>query len=305
MRLTLVASLTTTIAFGASGPAAGSTIAGTIIHCRDAELGPEQVVRAPQRYSHLRRQLSVPANEDWKPLRLHFEARELNASSWQRDYLLQRLLPATAAWLGQALRVVPAAPPLLAARRCISTITSPPHLAGLCGASEPAQCGGDAVPEVLLDELLVIANLTHNATLPSGAGAAADFALLVDSRESALCSGATPTLAFAATCQRDQQDRPILGYVNFCPALLAATPAQEAAEWESQLQATRGCASPPHDACMRHRGASHRVAPIAHRRVTPRHTGSRPLPGRRLPRTRCCTPSASRRARGRSSGTPT
>ena len=32
--------------------------------------------------------------------------------------------------------------------------------------------------------------------------------------------GEAGTLAYAATCQRDQTDRPVVGYANFCPYAL-------------------------------------------------------------------------------------
>eukprot|EP00946_MAST-07B_sp_MAST-7B-sp1_P005228 g5228.t1 len=44
-----------------------------------------------------------------------------------------------------------------------------------------------------------------------------DFALLVTIADTTICQNAPSTAAYAYTCRWDQYDRPILGYMNFCP----------------------------------------------------------------------------------------
>ena len=50
-----------------------------------------------------------------------------------------------------------------------------------------------------------------------------DFAILVSAKQTNVCDG--ETLGFASPCQFDQNDRPILGSMNFCPTDLAAAAA--------------------------------------------------------------------------------
>jgi len=59
--------------------------------------------------------------------------------------------------------------------------------------------------------------------LPGGYGAVGvDFMALVTIKESAFCKGST--LAHAATCVKDQCDRPIFGVVNYCADSLSLNP---------------------------------------------------------------------------------
>ena len=58
-------------------------------------------------------------------------------------------------------------------------------------------------------------------TLPAGGATEdADFVVVLSALDSNICSGTT--LAYATTCQRDQHDRPIFGFVNFCASQLAS-----------------------------------------------------------------------------------
>ena len=72
------------------------------------------------------------------------------------------------------------------------------------------------------------------ATVPAGSGVPnADFVLFVTAKQTADCpaQGASGTLAYASTCQRDQSDRPTWGRVNFCPYAIST----EAADLPLQI----------------------------------------------------------------------
>jgi hypothetical protein len=56
----------------------------------------------------------------------------------------------------------------------------------------------------------------------AGAGLAeTDFALLVTVADTTECQSSPSAAAYAYTCRWDQYDRPILGYMNFCPTAMA------------------------------------------------------------------------------------
>jgi hypothetical protein len=71
------------------------------------------------------------------------------------------------------------------------------------------------------------------STTAGGAGAAGDFILIVTAKATGSCSGSV--LAYASKCYQGSGalhlDRPVAGYVNFCPALLDTAKA----EYPSQL----------------------------------------------------------------------
>jgi leishmanolysin-like peptidase len=49
--------------------------------------------------------------------------------------------------------------------------------------------------------------------------------LYVSALATSTCTGGGGgTLAYASNCQRDQNDRPIFGFINFCPAHVNADP---------------------------------------------------------------------------------
>ena len=54
-------------------------------------------------------------------------------------------------------------------------------------------------------------------------------ALSISALAPTLCSSGA-TIAYASTCQRDQNDRPILGHANFCPSQLSTA----ASDWDEQ-----------------------------------------------------------------------
>ena len=59
--------------------------------------------------------------------------------------------------------------------------------------------------------------------MPASQGAPnTDLYVFVTAEQTPLCppqqyAGLSSVLAYASACQRDQYDRPIFGYINFCP----------------------------------------------------------------------------------------
>ena len=202
-------------------------------HCNhDDVLHRDQHVVSPQQYAvppHLRA-LSAHASS-WSPLRVSTRVvpgslAALDAAN--QTFLVNVLLPAAIGWLSSALSVVPITGQLLAARECDTYYdTTPP----VCASAAQSTCGTTAssnaatIPSDLLASLVVCSTCFGQGctspqslcqTLPAGQGVAADFVLMVSAVETSNCPGYV--LAYASTCQRDQQDRPIMGQVNFCPS---------------------------------------------------------------------------------------
>ena len=71
---------------------------------------------------------------------------------------------------------------------------------------------------VLLALARAVGAVVHVVTTPTG-----------EQSWTTLCSSGA-TIAYASTCQRDQNDRPILGHANFCPSQLSTA----ASDWEEQ-----------------------------------------------------------------------
>jgi leishmanolysin-like peptidase len=65
----------------------------------------------------------------------------------------------------------------------------------------------------------------------------ADFLIYVTSQTVGSCpvTAGSGTLAFAASCRADQYDRPIVGYVNFCPVQIDETATEGSTSWNTQL----------------------------------------------------------------------
>ena len=195
----------------------------------------------------------VPYSEDargrrmsstsWAPLRITVNYVGIDAlDSAKTTFFQDQLIPAVLDYLSKALMVVPVTGALLHARPCASTFTA----ADTCGQAAAAptcgltDAGGDyTVPDSLLGALRVCTNCYANPTqnpctgcseTSAGAGAAnADFVIFLSAVQTSSCSGGT--LAYASACHRDQNDRPIFGYANFCPnSLDTATSA-----WVEQL----------------------------------------------------------------------
>ena len=148
------------------------------------------------------------------------------------SFLRDTLLPAALSWIEQSLLVTPVAGWLRYGRWCSSRWGD-----GTCAAEGSLPTcghnpnGGDyTVPADLLDSLLVCTTCYTNgecdgcANATAGSGVAADFVVFVSAVHTSDCADGS-TLAYASTCQRDQNDRPVFGYANFCPDSLSTDPA--------------------------------------------------------------------------------
>jgi len=132
------------------------------------------------------------------------------------------LLPATTAYLAQLLRVNPVAGKLYFARRCASAYSN-----GKCASTDTtATCGPTTVPTVDLGALTLYDGYGNPSTTHSAGsgGYSADYIVYVTSTEAGSCSGGSGTLAYAGSCRYDQYDRPVAGYINFCPGHLSSIP---------------------------------------------------------------------------------
>jgi hypothetical protein len=172
---------------------------------------------------------SAQTTGSWSPIRVDIRNVALGSlNSTMLTYLTGQLLPGVLNVLADSLRVVPVSGPLLHARFCSMAFTE----ANTCRQEGANTCGLNddgssyAVPDALLGSLTTCAScLTDGScsgcqTTAAGAGVTdRDVVIFVRAVEAAACGGgnapgADSTLAFAATCQRDQNDRPIFGCVR-------------------------------------------------------------------------------------------
>ena len=201
---------------------------------------PEEEVYtfSPQQYPE-RRGRGLQASS-YAPIRVLVRYGDFDASvtAAQRTYLQNTLVPAAIDWVQRALSVIPVAGQLRAARSCASRYSS-----GTCASAGTATCGATSaggsrpIDAEMLDSLRVCTTCYTNgqctgcSTLPAGAGVAADFVLFVSAVYAGSCTVGGSTSAYASTCQRDQNDRPIFGMANFCPEGIDST----SGAWEAQL----------------------------------------------------------------------
>ena len=132
-------------------------------------------------------------------------------------------MPAAVCMWNQALSVNSVVGSLRFDRNCVShwqTEGEP------CAAFDtaPDQCGDEAMLDVSwMNELTACAKVTTSGmsecvTKPAGAGIDnVDFVIIVKAADSITCKNSPSTLGYAHACRYDQNDRPILGFINFCP----------------------------------------------------------------------------------------
>ena len=201
-----------------------------------------------------RRRLQAAPASSFEPIRIQTvflgEARDGSGAvvtNTIRDYLRDHIVAAAVENWQAMLNVVRVSGRLYAARSCKASYTSAP-LTGECGEYKTADdyfCGYDgsalnsdmAIPigdyagaqEYFTGACTSTTSTAGctTATLPARTGVAdADFVLFVTAVQTSNCpaQGAAGTLAYASTCQRDQNDRPTWGRVNFCPYALSTAP---------------------------------------------------------------------------------
>ena len=205
-------------------------------------------VSAPQQYpserTHGRQLNSATA---FQPIRIKVETVSLDGlTDSMQTWLQDTLVSSAVATLQQALSVVPVSGALLADRQCTSTWQVADST---CASADAPTCGilsdgnEQTIPDSMLRGLRTCSTCFSNtaaqtcmesagstcSTSASGAGAAnTDFLLYVSSVNTAACSGGT--LAYAWQCIRDQYDRPVVGYANFCPSAVSSA----SSAWDKQ-----------------------------------------------------------------------
>lgn len=169
----------------------------------------------------------------WSPMRLTVQYTSTDALSSAQDSLLRNnIIPEMAAWISNTLSVQPLATNLLIDRFCSAKFSG-----GTCYSLGSTTCGLNAdgtdfpVPDNMLAAKETCANCYSSGQCDgctqhaAGSGVAdTDFVLFVGAIQAESCTGGGDTLAYATTCERDQYDRPIMGFANFCPSKLKTSP---------------------------------------------------------------------------------
>lgn len=155
-------------------------------HCKHSEIKEPRTKRSSAEYPSRRSGV--------QPIRLHFHTDSLNSmNTAQKNYILS-LLDDAKAWFTKALNVVPLSGALKLDLICKDS--SDP-----CAEYYPPQCGN-------------FSNVPANIVTTGIAGS--DTLIFVSATATELCADGL-TLAYAQACQRDQWDRPTIGWINFCP----------------------------------------------------------------------------------------
>jgi hypothetical protein len=254
---------------------------------------------------------SLQAGTSWAPLRIVAEYGDTSgADAALVSWVKSTLVPAALARWGELLTTRPVVGPLYAPRQCASYYSGTTKCASYAGGGLTCQLGyGDAPVTVGADKLGPDAYYPSGpggppATMPAGTGwPGADTAVYVSVVQTSSCGSAgSGVLAYAASCARDQLDRPIVGRINLCPGSLSTSdfdfPFQLGVvvhELGHALGAYCGAA-----VRRRYRGVSVLVGDGSSGK-TPTHAHIKPL----APSHPDLAAQASTRDRGRCSGTPT
>ena len=169
---------------------------------------------------------------DYMPLTPTFTAAK-------RSWLVGSLVPAAIAAWSTLLSAPSPMPALLQAHRsCAYVWTGTPTLQ--CSgyeASTLCAAGFDTISlplDGLMGEDPVYPAKDSAQTLPATGGVPnTDYAMFVTAQDTSICtrSGGGDVLAYAQSCQRDANDRPTFGRINFCPSALDTS----ADAWHFQL----------------------------------------------------------------------
>eukprot|EP00286_Rhodomonas_abbreviata_P015084 CAMPEP_0181315854 /NCGR_PEP_ID=MMETSP1101-20121128/15591_1 /TAXON_ID=46948 /ORGANISM="Rhodomonas abbreviata, Strain Caron Lab Isolate" /LENGTH=643 /DNA_ID=CAMNT_0023423077 /DNA_START=243 /DNA_END=2171 /DNA_ORIENTATION=- len=158
--------------------------------------------------------------EKTAPIRIVFDtaAIEQTLNSVQFSYV-ERLLSKTKEIIQDALKVYPLQGNLHVARQCVAYWSSGAY-SGECAEASARQesCGTmTAIPSDHLGSLTLRNRDGSTRELPGGSGVSNSDILVYVTGDSTnkVCRG-SGALAFANACQRDQRDRPVVGYMHFC-----------------------------------------------------------------------------------------
>ena len=167
------------------------------------------------------------------------DARMATLSNTQKDFLQTKLLPEAVDTWQAALSVVPVEGNLYAQRQCLEWYNTPGQTCKT--VAENQMCFEAPIPDEHFGQQRVCSTCTNAndcqgdpCTVTEGTGVAnADFVLYVHADMTPLCVGSV--LAYAASCQRDQHDRPTFGMVNFCADRVDADPSQYSKQLNTAL----------------------------------------------------------------------
>ncbi|KAF0720032.1 Aste57867_611 [Aphanomyces stellatus] len=170
----------------------------------------------------------------FKPLRffLYYDNMTMGLLPGNQSLFIQEfVVPAAMKIWSNALAVVPARGNLFASAPCVLTLkgTTPPICSAISTTAASNQCVEQPIPATHFAPTRVCTTC-RDATC-SGASAScstfgvgnsgipnADMVMYIRANTTARC---TPNvMAYAATCQRDQNDRPTFGTINFCPSYI-------------------------------------------------------------------------------------
>jgi leishmanolysin-like peptidase len=184
---------------------------GIILACVHDQIPGLKLSTAVQNYSYSRRGINT------QPIRIVFDLRFLS-QEW-RSSQLQSTLNYAALRLSEAIKVQPVQGKLYVARNCTSSWLKGSY-AGMCASvSDINRCGTIQIPSEHLGALEVRDSTQAYQSYPAADGVSnADLLIYVTVQTTAVCSGST--LAYSSACRLDQYDRPLVGFINFCPNVI-------------------------------------------------------------------------------------
>jgi leishmanolysin-like peptidase len=169
--------------------------------------------------------VSLLAAWPYKPLRIHTEVSGLSADLPDEDrqtFLKGKLLQTATDYFASSLKVQRFTGNMKLPKTCGS------FSGGYCANYGDTTCGPSTVPNMLLGD----ANVCPDGTAAScgvskgGSGVDADYILFVTAKATTHCTGGGGgTIAYASVCfTSGNNDRPVAGYVNFCPSHIQTVP---------------------------------------------------------------------------------
>ena len=202
--------------------------------------------------------LALGCSSAWQPLKIksYFSDPHMRAlTPAQRGFLTDTLLPSAIAVWSDVLLVANDTPATTHVQpSCAMQFVDKHNCPVECKSlAQNGQCGGVAIPAAHLAAARTCEHATVNessganmfygcSTTPQGEGVVgAHFVIYVTTTQEGMCADQeTPgALAWTATCAiEDGTDRPIVGFINFCPSMLAdqvnlnATSPNRSARWQ-------------------------------------------------------------------------
>ena len=164
---------------------------------------------------------ALGSDQTFLPIRISSTFHDVdNTSPDAYNLVMSSLMPDAIEWLSKSLLTRSVAGNLSAVKVCTDAFSN-----GVCRTAVSQTCGHVAIPDEYSQPMQVCSECNSSGCsgcemTPGGAGIPnTDFHVLVTAYQSSYCTDGV--LAYAATCQRDQFDRPIFGFANFCPQMLS------------------------------------------------------------------------------------